>query len=63
MKRKMESFVLVVAFRKAGLIWKEFKMRGELLQRPVEAVYLLLVYLVTALVPSEMACLESSPGR
>ncbi len=32
-------------------------------QKRGEAIYLLLVYLVTALVPSEMACLESSPGR
>ena len=41
-----------------------------LLEKPVcflkfrrVAVYLLLVYLVTALVPSDTACLESSPGR
>ena len=29
----------------------------------VELSYLLLVYLVTALVPSETACLANSPGR
>ena len=28
-----------------------------------EAVYLELVYLVTALVPSDTACLANSPGR
>ena len=28
-----------------------------------EAIYLLEVYLVTALVPSETACLANSPGR
>ena len=31
--------------------------------KPTEWVYLLLVYLVTALVPSLTACLASSPGR
>ena len=29
----------------------------------VDTIYLELVYLVTALVPSETACLASSPGR
>ena len=31
--------------------------------RQCETVYLELVYLVTALVPSETACLANSPGR
>ena len=31
--------------------------------KPTKWVYLLLVYLVTALVPSLTACLASSPGR
>ena len=50
--------MIVVALRKAGL--KRLKVQKK---RTGEAVYLLLVYLVTALVPSEIACFESSPGR
>ena len=37
--------------------------KGRLFVSRVKRVYLLLVYLVTALVPSETACLASSPGR
>ena len=31
--------------------------------RQLETIYLELVYLVTALVPSETACLANSPGK
>ena len=39
------------------------KRAGCLLVTEENAAYLELVYLVTALVPSETACLASSPGR
>ena len=41
-------------FVKWWLLEKPFKLR---------TIYLLLVYLVTALVPSDTACFDSSPGR
>ena len=44
------KLLTVVAFRKAD-VWIS------------NILYLLLVYLVTALVPSETACLDSSPGK
>ena len=46
----VSSFEEVVAFKKA--------VAGSM-----NDVYLLLVYLVTAFVPSLTACLDSSPGR
>ena len=42
--------------RNNGMIKKSSRLAGKL-------DYLLLVYLVTALVPSDTACLASSPGR
>ena len=44
-------------------IWWLLKEPFVLGGKPTEWVYLLLVYLVTALVPSLTACLASSPGR
>lgn len=49
-----------VAFRKICVALKRAVLFYQL---PLLAVYLLLVYLVTALVPSETACLANSPGR
>ena len=50
--KKVKLFLeYLVAFRKA--VGKRF----------LADVYLELVYLVTALVPSETACLANSPGR
>ena len=37
--------------------------RAQLVGVHSQQIYLLLVYLVTALVPSETACLANSPGR
>ena len=51
MKSKIIFLVYVVALKRAFLVFV-----------CVVTVYLELVYLVTALVPSETACLASSPG-
>ncbi|PAV87266.1 hypothetical protein WR25_12428 [Diploscapter pachys] len=42
--------------------WDELKWTSQSACR-IEELYLLLVYLVTALVPSDTACFDSSPGR
>ena len=54
------QIVMMVAFRKNCVA---LKRAVWLCQLHILAVYLLLVYLVTALVPSETACLANSPGR
>ena len=54
--------VNVVAFKKAVLIGAHVSpYMSTVCQR--EGIYLLLVYLVTALVPSLTACFASSPGN
>ena len=52
--KKQEKFVVALK-RAVGLDLGLLKI--------AEAIYLLEVYLVTALVPSETACLANSPGR
>ena len=48
-------------FNKVNKFVKNFKINNHVLFLP--SLYLELVYLVTALVPSDTACLANSPGK
>ncbi len=54
--------IVVVVLKRTDVVSRETTSRRQEGERVVLA-YLLLVYLVTALVPSLTACLASSPGR
>ena len=54
---------LFVIFSLNSLIWVALRRAGCFVVSKAQRAYLELVYLVTALVPSETACLASSPGR